>query len=78
MEGNLLDKGVSHGCYGRGVTRKLYVEKLPHVIAECFDEWKVATVGIKQSSRESVQATQQQPTHHQLSHVSLTSWRRGV
>jgi hypothetical protein len=36
----------------RGVTRKPYVKKLPHVIAECFDGWKVATVSIKMSSRE--------------------------
>jgi len=55
MEGNVLDKGVSQVVSEeRGVTRKPYVEKLPHVIAGCFDGWKVATVSIKLSSRESV------------------------
>jgi len=34
----------------RGVTRKPYVEKLPHIIAEYFDGWKVATVSIKLAS----------------------------
>lgn len=53
----------------RGVTRKPYVEKLPHVIVVCFDGWEVATITIKLSSRESVQATQQQPAHCQLCHV---------